>query len=224
MTSIECYKSFQLKINKNDTNSDIDINRGEFVLLYKEQKDRWLKEQINRKESLSDSEDIEEIFVKHKELEKVNSIEKDYTVFKLPENYFSYVSSYSICNQKDCGGILVRNFKFKPKNENMLLENTNTQPDFEFEETVVDLSENKIFVYKKDFTIDKVFLNYYRKIGEIDIEGYRKLDGSFSKNVNPDISDVYVEEIINRCAKEVIRRYENPEGFQFAQERVITEE
>jgi hypothetical protein len=44
MTSVEAFKRFQLKINKNDTNTDVDINRGEFVLLYNEQKDVWLRE------------------------------------------------------------------------------------------------------------------------------------------------------------------------------------
>lgn len=223
MLSIEAYKRLQLKVNKNDTNDDIDISRGEFVLLYNEQKDRWLKEQINSKESNSGVEDLNELQVKFKELEKAHS-SSEYTSYKLPENFFSYISSYSICSQGQCGNITVRNFIFKPKNENTLLENANTQPDIELEETVVDLSENKLFVYKKDFEIEKVFLNYYREVGKIDIEGYRNLQGEPSTNIDPDLSDVYVDEILNRCATEIIRRYENPEGFALAKDRVKTEE
>lgn len=219
----ETYKRLLLKINKNDTNSDIDISKGEFVLLYNEQKDRWAKEQINDKESSGDIEDLSGIFEKHKELEKLDTKE-DYVIFALPDNFFSYVSSYSICSKGACGDVVLYNYRYKPKNENMLLESTNMRPDFEIEETIVDLSNSKLFVYKKDFNVSKVRLNYYRKVGAIDIAGYRKLDGSMSEDIHPDLADVYVDEILNRCAAEVIRRYENPEGFQLAQNRKQEEE
>jgi hypothetical protein len=51
----------------------------------------------------------------------------------------------------------------------MLLEDANWQPSLEYEETVVDLSGNSIYVYRKDFNIDEVFLNYYREVGKIDV-------------------------------------------------------
>jgi len=222
-TSTEVYKLFLLKINRNDTNSDIDINRGEFVLLYNEQKDVWLKQQINAKESNISSQDLNEVQVKHLSLTKLTDA-TDYSVFALPENFFSYISSYTTASQGVCGGKIIRNYPIKPMNENMLLENSNYEPSFEFEETIVDLSNNKLFVYKKDFEIEEVFFNYYREVGKIDLAGYRKLDGDMSTNIDPDISSIYINEILNRCAEEVIRRYENPEGFQLAQDRINKEE
>lgn len=222
MQSIEAYKRLLLKVNKNDTNTDIDINKGEFVLLYNEQKDIWLKEKLDSKESTEAIQDLEQVQVKHKELIRVLDAE-GYSAFALPANFFEYGSSYSYCSNGNCNGVIIRHFPFKPKNENMLLESTNTQPSLDYEETIVDLSEDQLFVYKKDFTVDKVFANYYREVGKIDIEGYRKLDGSNSTNIDPDLSDVYVDEILNRCAKEIIRRYENPDGFSLADERVKTE-
>jgi hypothetical protein len=222
MLAIEAYKSLLLKVNKNDTNSDIDISRGEFVLLFNEQKDRWEKEKISAYQSNDGVEELEELQVKHKELIKAHDA-NDYSVFTLPDNFFSKLSSYSYCSDSDCRDVIVRHIPIKPKNENMLLENTNTQPSLDFEETVVDLSENKLFVYRKDFAVDKTFLNYYREVGKIDIAGYRKLDGTMSTDIHPDISDSLVEEILGRCAKEIIRRYESPNGFQLADERIRTE-
>jgi hypothetical protein len=222
MTAIEAYKKFLLKINKNDTNSDVDISKGEFVLLYNEQKDKWLSEKISQKESELGIQDLAELQVKHKELEFSMS-GAGYVYFFLPKDYFSYISSYSHCSDETCKGVIVRHFPIKPKNENMLLENANTEPSLEFEETVVDLSGNSIIVYTKDFIVDRTLLNYYREVGKIDLAGYRKLDGNLSSDVHPDISDNSVDEILNRCAKEVIRRYENPEGFQLAHERILTE-
>jgi len=222
MTSIEAFKSFQLKVNKNDTNTDVDINKGEFVLLYREQKDAWLKEKIEKYQSSDNVQDLQEVQIKRKELERLYS-DVEFDVFALPDNFFNYISSYSYCSSTNCPSIIIRNIPFKPKNENMLLESTNTQPSLDFEETIVDLSDNKLFVYKKDFNIDKVFASYYRAVGDIDIEGYIKLDGTPSSNKNPDLSDTYVDEILNRCVREVIRRYENPEGFQLAQDRILAE-
>jgi hypothetical protein len=222
MTSIEAYKRFQLKINKNDTNTNVDINRGEFVLLYNEQKDVWLKEKVAKFQSSIDVQEIQEILVKYKELESLYK-ETTYDVYQLPANFSDYASSYSFCSDGTCPDVIVRHLPFKPRNENMLLESSNYEPSLEFEETIVDLSENKLFVYKKGFDIVKTFLSYYRYVGTIDIEGYIKLDGTPSTNIDPDLADTYVDEILNRCAKEVIRRYENPEGFQLAQDRLTVE-
>lgn len=222
MTSREAFKKFQLKVNKNDTNTDVDINRGEFVLLYNEQKDIWLKTKIDQLQSSEDVQDLQEVQVKYKPLELSHN-EKNYDVFNLPEDFFNYISSYSICSDGSCGDIFITHTPFKPKNENMLLENANYQPSLDFEETIVDLSNNKLFVYKKDFDITSTFASYYRTVGKIDIEGYIKLDGSPSINIDPDIADIYVDEILNRCAREVIARYENPEGYQLAQARVTNE-
>jgi hypothetical protein len=223
MTAIEAYKRLLLKINKNDTNSDIDISKGEFVLLFNEQKDRWLKEEIDEKSGDIDIQDLADVQVKYAPLTKTKDADR-YSVFTLPTNFFNYVSAYAKCSNEDCSDVVVGCYPFKPKNENMLLEDANWQPSLEYEETVVDLSGNSIYVYRKDFNIDEVFLNYYREVGKIDVSGYRKLDGTESTDIHPDISDVYVDEILNRCAREIITRYENPDGYQLASERVKEED
>lgn len=222
MTSVEAFKEFQLKINKNDTNTDVDINRGEFVLLYNEQKDIWLSEKISEYESSDSIQELQEVQVKYKPLELFIT-EKNYDAFKLPEDFFRYIGSYSICGNGTCSDVIVRHLPIKPKNENMLLESSNYEPSLEFEETIVDLSNNQVFVYKKDFNIISTNLSYYREVGKIDIEGYIKLDGTPSTNIDPDISNHYVSEILNRCVLEVIRRYQSPQGFQLAQDRLTNE-
>jgi hypothetical protein len=222
MTSVEAFKRLLLKVNKNDTNTDIDISKGEFVLLFNEQSKRWLKTKLNEKSSVIDIQDLAEIQVKFAPLEKLDEND-EYAVFQLPANFFNYASSYSVCSKGNCKGVRIFNFPFKPLNENMLLEDENNKPSFELEETVVDLSEGKIFVFKNNFTVDNVLLNYYRSVIDIDVEGYIRLDGKQSTNIDPDIQDQYVDEVLDRCALEIIRRYENPDGFQMAKERITTE-
>jgi hypothetical protein len=222
MTSIETFKRLLLKVNKNDTNADIDISKGEFVLLFNEQAKRWLKTKLNEKENVIDVQDLAEIQVKFFPLTKLDE-NLEYAIFQLPDNFFNYASSYSVCSSGTCTGIRVFNFPYKPLNENMLLEDYNSSPSLDYEETLVDLSQGKIFVFKDDFTVDQCFLNYYRSVIDIDIEGYIRLDGSQSTNINPDVQDQYVDEIIDRCALEIIRRYQSPDGFEMARERIATE-
>jgi len=163
MQSSEAYKHLLLKVNKNDTNSDIDISKGEFVLLYNEQRLVWEQEKISAKESTLSIQDLQEIQVKYLPLIQAN-IGEGYVAYTLPDNYFSYISSYSYSSKDNCSEVVLRHYPIKPKNENMLLESTNTEPSFEYEETIVDLSSGKLYVYKKDFDIDKTFLTYIEKL------------------------------------------------------------
>ena len=49
MTSLEAYKHFLLLINKNDSNTNVNISKGEFVLLFNSQKRVWLNEKLSEK-------------------------------------------------------------------------------------------------------------------------------------------------------------------------------
>jgi len=45
-----------------------------------------------------------------------------------------------------------------------------------------------------------------------------------TSDVDPiELNNEQIEEILNRCALEIVRNYENTEGFQLAQQRINTE-
>lgn len=219
MTSLEAYKTFLLKINKNDTNRNINISKGNFVLIYNEQKDIWLSKVLARDSDTSDKNGIEALLVPDLEIEKVKDT-NNYAVFGLPDNLFEYQSSYSIAEKGKCKDRVLYNWDFKPRNKNVLLQDENNNPSFEYEQTLINLSDGKLLVYKTDFDIVKQYITYYKHPEYIDIEGYRKVDGSLSKEINPTLPDYIVNQIINHCAVEVIRSYENPEGFTLAKDRL----
>jgi hypothetical protein len=219
MTSLEAYKKFLLKINKNDTNSNINISKGQFVLIFNEQKRNWLKITIEKDQSSDLINYIEEILVLNKPLIKLKDY-PDRSVFTTPHDYFSYVNSYSLATKGTCTGIKLYNWDIKPKNTNMDLLDEDNNPSFEYRETFLNLSQSGIEVYKKDdFVIDEVYLDYYRQPVNIDLVGYIKIDGTPSITVNPDMEDENVEEIIDMCAVEVQRNYQNTEDYQLAQTR-----
>lgn len=222
MTAIEAYKRFLLKINKNDSNTEVSIPVGEFVLIFNEQSKRWLFWKLDSKESDESIDDLQEFLLHDVSLEKIRT-ENNHTDFKLPINFFSYSNSFSFASDSNCGQRL-KNIRIKPKNLEIYLDDNDYEPSIEWKQTLLTLSTNEIQVYSKNFKIDSLYLTYYKEPLEIDIEGYIKVDGTLSKTINPDFSDVFVNEVINRCAIEVIRSYQSPEGYQLAHDRIKTEE
>jgi hypothetical protein len=75
-------------------------------------------------------------------------------------------------------------------------------------------------VYKTDFNIESVFLTYYRYPKAIDLEGYIKVGGGASVNINPELPDDSVDEVIDMCALEVQRANENIQGFNLSRDRI----
>lgn len=222
MTAQQAYKEFLLKINKNDTNTNVHISKANFVIYYNQQAQVYVREKIISKGDNTEINDLDVLLVVDKPLILVDN--KDlYTIFELPQDYFDIVSSYSIAKKDECSGRILYNWNMKPKNRNVLLANTNTKPSFEYEETYIQLSDFKLLVFTDNFEIEKQFLTYYRIPRAIDLKGYQKLDGSQSIDIDPDMPDIQVNEILNRCAIEVIRSYENPEGFQLAKDRLSQE-
>ena len=223
MTALEAYKYFLLKLNRNDSNVNISVSKAEFVLLYNEQRYIWLKFKLKEKTPDIDIHNLSSLLVKDLKLQK-NKDDDNSSLFKLPEDFTQFDSSYSIASKNKCKGRKLTNWLIKPKNISVLLLDSNMEPSFEYEETLCIISADNLVVYKKDFNIDEVYLSYYRVPRAIDIEGYTKLDGSSSSTINPDdITDDLATQIINHCVMEVSRNYENQLGAQFSKDRIINE-
>lgn len=222
MTAQEAYKRYSLKINKNDENTNIRVNEGEFVLIFNEQSKSYLKEKLKRDSDNSNVNYLSEFLVSDVPL-ILKKINNDSVEFLVPDDYFDTVTSYSIATKGSCKGRIIYNWNIKPKNKNVFLNNFNTKASFEYEETFTIYTDKTCIVYIDNFEIEQQYLTYYRLPKDIDIIGYKKIDGTFSINIDPDIPDILVNEIINRCVLETISVYENPEGFQLAQTRLNKE-
>lgn len=218
MTVQELYKNYQIKVNKNDSNKNISVNKGIFVKTYNEQSKLWLSKQIETKQNSDKQNDIDEFLIIDKEITKYQETENN-SYFNLPDDFFELADSYSIASKGKCSNRKLYNWDFKIKNRTAIFQDTNNKPSFEYEETLVKLSNGYLVVFKEDFSIDKQILTYYKQPPEIDIEGYIKEDGSYSQNIDPQLSDFNVNKILSYCVEETIRIFENPDGFQLAQDR-----
>jgi hypothetical protein len=218
MTSLDLYQKILIKINKNDINKNIKLPKSKFVLIFNEFQRKYadgVKENENNSKNIFS---IKELLVLDAELEKVNSFNnKD--VFKLPDDFSEYDTSYSYATKGLCKSILYNN-SINPSNLTVFLQDNNNKPSFEYQETIVVQDSDNLSVYTDGFTIDKVYLNYYKEPREIDIEGYIRIDGTDSTNIDPELSDSDLDKILDLCAVEITRNYEDVNTFQLAQTRI----
>lgn len=209
------YIKLLLKVNKGNSQGNIAIDKEKFVLIFNEVKNRWVESHLKHKDSiLIDS--IWEI-VKTKELSN-GLISKDYVDFEAPEDFYELILGKAYCKKGICKKELFLR-EVKNQDKNTLYFNINFRPDWDFEWSFLSLQDKYIRVYKTDFDIEKIKVEYYKVIPDIDIEGYIHLDGTPSTNIGIDLSEQYVDQIISMAAEEFMRNSQNNLGLQIAKDR-----
>jgi hypothetical protein len=218
MKSTEIYKRFLLKINKNDSNDGVNILPSHFVLMFNSEALGWLAEKLDKDGDNIKLDHLDKLLQPDVEVTLYKKYE-DSVEFTLPENFYRHASSFSIADKGNCKGQKIFNFEKKSLGFTAVLADDFSKPQFDFEETVFLITQNRIRVYTGDFTISKVFVTYYRTPTQIDIAGYTRIDGSPSTDIDSELSLDNIDEIIDRVATEVTRQFADGEGFQFAKER-----
>ena len=218
MTSLEAYQSLLEKVNRTDTNSNIHVPRGRFVNLYNQQRLIWLSDKLREYKASQKLDELSDLLEDDVELNKVDN-RRDHARFTLPSDFFEFSSSYSLCSKGDCTERPVVNWEMKSSNKQVLLNDSNHNPSFEYEETLALINKGMLSVFFSDFSVDKCFLTYYRSPNKIDLVGYVKLDGSPSETVDPELPDEQVDEILDYCYTELMRANKDVEGFQLAKDK-----
>lgn len=218
MTPEEIYTKLLFKVNKNDTNANIKIPKGVFVILFNEQKRKYLDQELAEDESSDQIESFNEILSKPTRLIKIEEL-KNYDNFALPEDFLKRVSSYSLATKDTCKDNVLVNWFAKPKDINVLLQNSNQRPSFEYQETLALVNNDSITVYKDGFSINNVYLTYYKDPPDLDIEGYIHTNNTPSTNVETTLSDLNIDKILDRTVVEISNNYQNIEQLQMALQR-----
>ena len=222
MTSLEIYKRFLLKINKNDSNEGINVLKSHFVLIFNTERLVWLGEKLRDNSDNYKLDRLQEL-VSTDVVLPLNKKHESSVDFTLPADLYRYISSYSIADQENCKGKKIFNFEQNTLNLTAVLADAFSRPSFKFEETPCIQKSGTLKVYFEDFKINSVLLSYYRTPKPIDIIGYIQIDGTPSVNSETDLSDENIDEVLNRMAVEVLREYQDGEGIQLAKDRIVSE-
>jgi len=217
MTSLEAYDNFLIKINRNDTQSNLYVDVSTFIQLFNRQKDKWVDNKLNLKDSIQ-IDDLQEIVTSKIETDKISTTE--YDEYPLADNWYEFIGGNVLANQGDCK----RYINLRPvKLQNVQIQNfdDSLEPSFDYEWTTYSLQDNKIRVYKKDFKTENISYTYYKVVPDIDIEGYIKADNTLSTTINPILKTRFVDEILDMCATEYFRNIQSRAGFELSKERQL---
>lgn len=214
----EIYKKFLLKINKNDTNTNVKVPKSVFVIIFNEEKRKFLGDILDKDESTDKINDFQEILKLDVPLKYAKTYSNKVD-FYLPEDFFKKVGASCVGTKQQCKNIPITVWLKKVKDIDVLLQNSDTNPSFEFRETLGIINNGKVSIYKTDFDINNAYLSYYCEPQDIDIEGYTHLDGSQSTNKTTELSLPNIEQIIDRAVVEVTTNYEDVQRMQMAFQR-----
>jgi len=222
MTTPELYFECQLLLNKGGTGLYSDVPVATFVTIFNREQEKWLKLNLPKAADTDDIQNFQQLLVPEYPLVKQDVTSK-YVSFLLPEDWFSIdqIHPAKATQQKVTRNLYVR--FIKNKNINELLQDPLNNPSFDWEETFAFVGNEQLHVYYTDFSIDSISISYYKKPNKIDLIGYTNFDKLPSKTVNSNLDDVYLREILDMTVRELQRIFENPQGFQLAQERIATE-
>lgn len=219
MTPQECYSKFLIKINRDNTGAGRTCDKGRFVTIFNEAKNRWVDQRLKDKNSII-IDNLQEIIRTDEILSP--TISDEYADFDFTDSFYEFITAKCYAKKGKCKRV-IRLREIKNPNKQILYFDQSNEPSFEWEWSFLTIQDNKIRVYKKDFDILSLTIEYYKIIPNIDIAGYIHLDRSPSVDIPINLFDTYVDQIISRAAEEFMRNSENQIGLQIAKDRINSE-
>ena len=91
-----------------------------------------------------------------------------------------------------------------------------------WKDTYKNNENDTVKIYKDNFDISEVSLNYYRYPIQFDIEGYITDQNVSSRNIEPEFDDKVIDRIISMCATSFDINNENYNKVQLDVNRVVS--
>lgn len=202
MKIIDCYLRALQKAEENATNGGIKLDKARFVQLFNDEQNRLVKYILDKKNE-DDIRYIQKLVVYSKSLTKdEDRSNPESTLFTLPADFFAFSNISGEFKSGECSASDFNLFEAKNENVNELLSDSFNAPSFDFRESFYTIGEDSVRIFKKGFSVESVFLTYYRYPKSVDIQGYIKSDGTNSKDIDPELDDKLVNIILNMVEKQ----------------------
>jgi len=207
MTIQEVYLRTLQKVNRNLGSNNILLDKGRFVLLYNKcQVDRILE--VYR---LNDDRirEIQMFLVTNETLAPLTNQELT-TPFDLPPDYLELSNAYAFADKGKCKDKKISLFEIKDKNANEIAFDEYNKPSFEYRESSFIIAEDKLHVYRvDDFNYTRAIISYYKYPRQVDIDGYIRIDGTPSSDIQPEGDQDFIERVIDKVAFEFAKNNED---------------
>lgn len=217
----EAYIRYVGLVNRNATNNNLNVDKQRFTLSFNDHQIKyleWLLEKRNEDEIRYGSS----FLTLNEKLTKLNSKEY-FDSFKLPKDFFNFSNITIKASDKKCKNQKLQAFEVKSENIEELLADENHKPSFYYRETFYLLNNGLVSVYKDNFSVDKVNLSYYRYPNKVDIQGYTKLNGAQSQNINPEWDEKATLRILIAMAKSFAAENSDSNQYQIEKDRLFSQ-
>lgn len=203
------------KVEENLTNSSIALDKGRFVYLFNEAQNRYASFILGRKTDEA-IRAIQRLVVFGKRLKRTRKISNPSGfLFELPDDFFAFSNVTGIVSKGSCS---VKDFVFfEAKNENVhvLLSDEFNKPSFDGRETFYTVGDNGILVFTDEFSVDSLFLTYYRYPIQVNLAGHYTPSGQPSVDVDPEWDDKVCDFIVSMIAKQFNLNEGDLQKYQF---------
>ena len=177
MTSIEEVKErYRIKAEKNGTNDNITTDNYRFCLNFNESQNKFLTLHLQNR-GIDDVRYIQKFLVLDKSITPTSTSENKVN-FKLPENYFDLSSARAKAQKESCQD-LIELVEIQTENLNEIMFNEFLKPSFEWREAPYTINSDQLSIYKDNFTIDSLLLNYYRYPNQIKLQDAENPESDF---------------------------------------------
>lgn len=157
--------------------------------------------------------------------DKTSKLNKYVAPLKKIEDYMFYIDCYFLCDKGPCKGHIVVGNRVKHGDLQTVLNNSNTNPSFEYQETPVTVSDEILEMYTDgSFTPTIAHISYLRYPKKVDMEGYIHFDGTQSINVDSEFKAFLKDELVDLAVQELAFATENQGAIQASQQRIQNNE
>lgn len=133
------------------------------------------------------------------------------------------ISGYVLADRGNCKNRILDVIDFmKHADRRMLLKSPHYKPNFNYQETLADISGNEITVYsdpENSFKPKTLYLSYLRYPVEVDYAGYTHLNGTPSTTVDCELEDYLMDELLDIAISEYADATANQELSQTSRVR-----
>ena len=207
MTSIEEVKErYRVKAEKNGTNDNITTDNYRFCLNFNESQNKFLTLHLQNR-GIDDVRYIQKFLVLDKSIAPTNTSENKVN-FKLPENYFDLSSARAKAQSNSCQDLLEL-VEIQAENLNEIMFNEFLKPSFDWREAPYTINSDQLSIYKDNFTIDSLLLNYYRYPNQIKLQDPENPESDFD-STEVEWDDKSLDDIISLMVANLDMNEGNP--------------
>lgn len=226
----------EFKLNKIATNDHQSIPLEDKIIALNEAQVQLIKQKINPNnvyklgfDSFKKRYDDLQSLISEQEIALVNDNTKTNRfsgdISQMNPTYMFYVDGFILANKGSCNNIPLHLILTKHADLFTLLNNTNTSPSFEYQETLLTISDNKFEVYSDStFIPTSINIKYIRYPKKIDATGYIHFDGTDSIDQNCELPEYLKDELVDLAVKELAMSTENHNAVQYSQDRILNNE